>query len=44
MIGFREFVQENKDIIKKMLKAGKFTPEQRELIFLAAPELEQEMG
>lgn len=44
MTGFREFVRENREIIKKMLQAGKFTPEQRELIFLAVPELEREVA
>jgi hypothetical protein len=44
MGSFREFVRENREIIKKMLAAGKFTREQEELILLADPSLEQQLG
>ena len=40
---FRDFVRENRDIIARMLRAGKFTEQQRELLLLADPELEKEV-
>ncbi len=36
---FQKFVKENLEIIREMVKRGKFTEEQLELIYLAAPEL-----
>jgi|Deesub1362B_J571_1020462.scaffolds.fasta_scaffold00767_9 hypothetical protein len=41
MTGFRAFVQENREIIKKMIEAGKFSAEQLELILLADPTLKE---
>jgi len=41
--GFREFVHEHAEIIKKLAKSGRLSKDQLELVLLAVPELEKEL-